>query len=515
MNNSYKTQYICTNLLHNKGCDSNQQAPYLKHMRFQRYRMLEIIVVVFLSYLLYDYLSDFCWHINGPTNWFGIANTIEIALNYEYLLDLFQKYIDKYSIFTFKVLGFPRYVVINDPKCVEYILKDNFDNFIKGKEFQANFEDLLGDGIFSMDGPKWKMQRQAAAKIFHVNNFRDHMIHVFNHHLKTVCTILQHSQQSDPVDFHGLMHRFTLDSFTEIGFGESVNSLKSKDVEFAVAFDGLQQLTNESFFIPKPVLFIKNLILGRFQLRRHYRKIIDQFSYKVIQTRLQKTSDINDDDLLSHFLKMKKASNETYQPQDLRNIVMNFIIAGRDTTAQALSWSVYELRNKPDIIDKIRKEVDAKISNVNALTYDDIKSLTYTTAVFMECLRLHPSVPKNIKYSVDADVLPDGTRIKANWGIAWSPYCMARTPSIWGKDCCELVPERFLKEDYDPTINFSFHAGPRTCLGMNMAILEAVATLATLYSKYDMNVLNKAEYNTTITLQMKHPLFVKVQQRSQ
>ena len=466
--------------------------------------MWELFLIAIGSYLLYDYLHDLCWWVTGPTNWFGIGNTVTVVTNYNRILDYILECANfTNSTFTWKLIGFPRYIVTNNVQNMQYVLKENFDNFVKGPAFKENLEELLGDGIFSQDGHPWKTQRQAAAKIFNVNNFRSHMMVVFVKHLKTVTSILQ---QPKSVDLHGLMHKFTLDSFTEIGFGESVHSLGDKESAFAVAFDTLQQMANESFFVPKLILFFKNLIQSR--PRQQYRKTIDTFSYQVIQTRLQ-AKDLSNDDLLSHFLRMKKESGETYKPQDLRNIVMNFIIAGRDTTAQAISWVVFELKNRQDIVDKIRAEVKSKIADINNPTYDEIKSLEYTSAVFMESLRLHPSVPKNIKYAVKDDMLPDGTKIKAGWGVCWSPYCMARTPEIWGEDCLELKPERFLDQKYDPTINLSFHYGPRVCLGQNMAVLEAVATMATLYSKFDIEVLNKeAQYNVTLTLQMKNPLMV-------
>eukprot|EP00835_Amoeboradix_gromovi_P004908 NODE_417_length_8973_cov_0.852941.p1 type:complete len:474 gc:universal NODE_417_length_8973_cov_0.852941:8676-7255(-) len=472
--------------------------------------MLEFIFVAVFTFFLYDYVKDICLDIPGPKNWLGILNSYEFTTNMDTILDYLMTNFQKNTNWTLKLIGFPRYVFTNNVKNMQYVLKENFYNYEKGPLVRKNFHDLLGDGIFTVDGESWKVQRQAAAKIFYVNNFRDNMTLVFNRHLETVCSILN---QPRTIDFHNLMHKFTLDSFTEIGYGESVGSLNSKNNEFAVAFDGLQQLVNESFIVPPFLVFFKDLLLNRLSLRKHYKSIIDGFSYKVIQRRLQLT-ELKKDDLLSHFLRMKKENGETYKPLDLRNIVMNFIIAGRDTTAQALSWAVYELRNRPDIIDKIRSEAAEKIKDLHHVTYEEIKSLTYTTAVFMECLRLHPSVPKNVKFAVKNDVLPDGTKIRAGWGVVWSAYCQARSKHIWGEDCLLLRPERFLDDNYDPNINFSFHHGPRTCLGQNMAVLEAALALVTIYSKFDINVLTRnVTYNSTVTLQMKGPLMIEATAR--
>ena len=268
---------------------------------------------------------------------------------------------------------------------------------------------LLGDGIFAVDGPQWHVQRKAAAKIFHVNFFRDHMVFIFHAHLRTVSDILL----KGPVDFHELMHRFTLDSFTEMGFGESIHSLTNKDHSFREAFDSLQTRTNLKFIYPPPLLWLKDLFSGDLGKDALYGRTLNAFAYNIIEKRLQKPSDGND--LLCHFMRMKKEDGTQYDTQDLRHIVMNFIIAGRDTTAQALSWTVYELQKRPDIVKKMREEFKATCLDPLAPSYDELKSMSYTTSVFLECLRLHPSVPKNMKYAVSDDILPDGTKIKKGW----------------------------------------------------------------------------------------------------
>eukprot|EP00835_Amoeboradix_gromovi_P006292 NODE_715_length_4836_cov_0.118640.p2 type:complete len:484 gc:universal NODE_715_length_4836_cov_0.118640:1442-2893(+) len=472
--------------------------------------MLEVVPIFILTYIFYDYLIDFCHAIPGPTNWFGVGNSVELSLDLENLLDHVLKYYLKYTTWTIKIVGSPRYVFTNNVRNLQYILNENFDNYIKGARYKKNFKYLMGDGIFSADGERWEMQRAAAEKVFHADNFESYITSSFNRHLQTVCYQLQ---SAVTLDFYALMHMFTLDAFTEIGFGKSVNSLNQKDNDFATCFDGLQKLADETFSVPKSVYFLKNLFYDRFATRKKYLSVIDKFSYDIIQNRLL-MFEIKNDDLLSHFLRLKKDNGESYKPKFLRDIIINFILAGRDTTAQALSWTVYELRNRPEIIEKIRKESAASIKDRSMASYEEIKSLKYTTAVFMECLRLHPSVPKNIKYAVNDDVLPDGTKIKAGWGVGWSPWCQARSPAIWGEDCMELKPERFLDAKYDPNMNFSFHHGPRVCLGQNMAILEAVLTIARIYSNFDIEVLTKdATYNSTVTLQMKAPLMVKATQR--
>ena len=142
----------------------------------------------------------------------------------------------------------------------------------------------------------------------------------------------------------------------------------------------------------------------------------------------------------------------------LRDIVLNFLLAGRDTTACALSWTLYELLRHPAVRDRVRAEADRVFGPVDAAhereqeeeeddgdggdggdaglsagryTYERAaKGLAYTHAVVTEVLRLHPSVPIDIKWAVGADVLPDGTPIAPNSVLCYTPYSLGRSAAL-------------------------------------------------------------------------------------
>ena len=103
--------------------------------------------------------------------------------------------------------------------------------------------------------------------------------------------------------------------------------------------------------------------------------------------------------------------------------VINFLIAGRDTTAQALSWTIYCLFKNPKCLKVLVDEVDEIMGDGEMPSYDQVKSMKYAKAVMLETLRLYPSVPKSEKMAVKDDILPDGTKIKAGTFFNWSAYC--------------------------------------------------------------------------------------------
>jgi cytochrome P450 len=141
---------------------------------------------------------------------------------------------------------------------------------------------------------------------------------------------------------------------------------------------------------------------------------------------------------------------------------------------------------------------------------------------FYEILRLYPSVPLNQKYALNDDVWPDGTKIRKGDYVAWCPYAMGRLVGVWGQDARLFRPERWLTENGDlkrmPQGQWpAFHAGPRVCLGQNLATLEALLTISLLLKRYKFTLVpwHNVTYQVSLTLPMKMGLQVYVEKRPQ
>mmetsp|Transcript_48017 Transcript_48017/g.134108 ORF Transcript_48017/g.134108 Transcript_48017/m.134108 type:complete len:220 (-) Transcript_48017:106-765(-) len=148
-------------------------------------------------------------------------------------------------------------------------------------------------------------------------------------------------------------------------------------------------------------------------------EVVNKFSAEVIagKRRLATEGATLGPDLLSRFLDTSEDNGEVMSDKELRDVVMNFMIAGRDTTACALSWTLYEIAGRPDIQDKIRAELlEVCGDDTTAPNFEQIGEMRYMHAVTMEVLRLHPSVPKDVKFAIKDDVLPDGTKV-SGWGV--------------------------------------------------------------------------------------------------
>ena len=181
--------------------------------------------------------------------------------------------------------------------------------------------------------------------------------------------------------------------------------------------------------------------------------------------------------------------------QVVADAAMNYLSAGRDTTAQSLTWTFYLLMRYPSTVPKILSELENQLTTNSQLTLESLLplSLPYTNAVFNESLRLYPPVPIEIKECSTATIFPDGTSLPKGAVVMWIPWAMGRSRSIWGVDADEFRPERWL--DTSPgdqklisrtAFEFPvFNGGPRACLGKKMAEALAVAVIASLLPKFE------------------------------
>ncbi|KAI9323448.1 cytochrome P450 [Dichotomocladium elegans] len=426
------------------------------------------------------------------------------------------------------VIGRPAAVSTINPANVEYVLKTNFSNYIKGQQMKNAMGDLFGHGIFVANGEQWKYQRKAASLIFNVANFRDLFTEVFVEELHVMAKRIfdKKAENGTAVDFHDVMFKFTLDSFVLLGFGTQLNSLTSKKkVPFAESFDICQANCMDRFINPYNYVieFLQPIFSPGTRSIRQHLKTIDQFAYDIIKQRRESGS--NAKDLLSRFMLTRNENGEPLSDNELRDTILNFIIAGRDTTAQALSWTFFNLTLHPRIEAKLVEEIEKTIRDEHEADppalYEAIRTMTYAHAVFYEVLRLYPSVPANVKVALEDDVLPDGTHIRKGESFTWSSYAMGRSTQVWGPDAKQFRPERWIDEEGKLRRESAgqwpaFHAGPRVCLGQNLATLEALVAITLLLRRYKFTLAPNQDitYAPSLTMPMANGMKVYVEKRN-
>lgn len=164
-----------------------------------------------------------------------------------------------------------------------------------------------------------------------------------------------------------------------------------------------------------------------------------------------------------------------------------------------------------------RADSKGEVDHTLPLTYEMLHEMKYLDAFVMEVLRLYPPVPREAKCLLKDDVLPDGMVVKKGYLLGYHPYTMGRTEAFWGKDCLEFKPERFLnKPKPSPFLFSAFQAGPRICIGQNLALFEMKYVITRLLYEFYFSLeqpKSSVTYVTTITLPIKNGLKVSATSR--
>ncbi|RKO86207.1 cytochrome P450, partial [Blyttiomyces helicus] len=204
-----------------------------------------------------------------------------------------------------------------------------FENYPKGPTSNTQLHDLLGSGIFAVDGPEWKSQRKTAANIFNVKNFKGFVEGVFADHMELLNAKLETAvDDGRVVDLHDLLFRFTLESFGHIGFGISFGCLTSDDpVPFAAAFDRAQSVVDQRSRKPFWAVWERYTATGR-QFRKDC-ETVHEFGLRVVRDRRADPLKETKNDLLSFFMRAKTESGDPPSDRHLSDIVLNMIIAGK------------------------------------------------------------------------------------------------------------------------------------------------------------------------------------------
>ncbi len=298
------------------------------------------------------------------------------------------------------------------------------------------------------------------------------------------------------------------------------------DDAFSRSFEYASGATGERF--QNPLWQVTELFSGK-QLRQSIAEV-KRFGKNIVNNavkarEVQSTTEMKEDDpsvnaisgsLINSLLK------SIPDHQMVADAALNYLSAGRDTTAQALTWTFYLLMHHTHVLDRLHSEL-VQFSNG---TRDDLPktdpstlqatALPYTMAVFYEALRLYPPVPFEIKQCEQATTLPDGTLLPKSAIVVWCTWAMNRSKLIWGEDADLFRPERWLEDGklisrtaYEFPV---FNGGPRTCLGKKMAESMAIMVIARLIMEFDFTAVDGKERisRNSLTLPMEGglPCFV-------
>ncbi|XP_011028759.1 PREDICTED: cytochrome P450 94A1-like [Populus euphratica] len=425
------------------------------------------------------------------------------------------------------------HILTGNPANVQHMLKTQFHNYEKGNKTRRILFDFLGNGIFNINGDSWKFQRQVSSHEFNTKSLRKFVETVVDAELsqRLIPILSTFAANNTVLDLQDILQRFAFDNICNIAFGYDPAYLLPDlpEAEFAKTFDDAVNISSRRFNSVFPYLWkIKKFLnIGSEKRLKEASSQLRQFAKNIIKEKkqeLSKKSSLESVDLLSRFLSSGH-SDEDF----VTDIVISFILAGRDTTSAALTWYFWLLSQNQEVEKEVLREIKEKSESP---VYEEVKDMVYTHASLCESMRLYPPVPVDSKVAKHDDVLPDGTVVKKGSRVCYHPYAMGRLEVLWGSDWGKFKPERWLESaadgankngkwsfvGRDPYTYPVFQAGPRICLGKDMAFLQMKRIVAGILRRF--KVVPVAEdgfepvFIADLTSKMKGGFPVRFEERS-
>jgi cytochrome P450 len=409
-------------------------------------------------------------------------------------------------------LPFTEAFLVHDPLAIKRVLLDNAGNYRKDPIQRRILSTGLADGLLSVEGERWDVQRRTLAPLFArrtVTSFTEAMLTAANR----LSDRLRAFGPEQTVDVAGEVTLLTLDVLALTIFSDGIGG----------DFDDFRSAMNayfgsigriDAFDLLGVPSFVPRFGRGRLlKTMAYFENVIDEI-IDVRRRRLAKEDCDAADDLLTLLLRaLDPSTGRPMTLTEVRSNILTFLSAGHETTANTLAWSAFLLSQSAAWYAKVRDEADRELAgDRNGL----LERLNVTRAVVEEALRLYPPIAALSRMSEQADTLA-GVEVRPRSLVVIAPYVLHRHERLWDRPDV-FDPSRFLAEAKAKIARFAylpFGAGPRTCIGSSFALQEATIVLATLVQRFDMQLLPDADVWPVqkITLRPAHGLPMRITPR--
>ena len=398
-------------------------------------------------------------------------------------------------------------IMVVDPEVVKSWLKLPKHHFA-----YSLLEPWLGKGLLVAQGSQWARNRRLLTNAFHFDILKAYVA-VYNE-----CSNILISKwsiaasQGEPVLVYKSIQQLTLDIILRCSFSYNSHCQESgKPDPYINAVESLAQCVSDSFH--SPLMHIsRSLYMYCTPTGWKYRRALNtvhRFAEKVIKDRklalgitgshLNKSVNLETVrigkngkylDFLDVLLTARDDDGTGLTDLEIRNEVDTFMFEGHDTTANALTWTLYMLAKYPEHQEKCREEINQVLEGREELEYEDLSKLTYTTWCIKETLRLYPPVVSTLRQVLE-DTKIGGYLIPKEAIISLHIFQIHRNPKYW-EDPDTFDPLRFHPDnvkDRHPYAYMPFSAGPRNCIGQNFALNEEKVIIASLVHRFSLSLV--------------------------
>jgi cytochrome P450 len=386
------------------------------------------------------------------------------------------------ATFSFHFGGIKPAVVTSDPVVLEHVLKTNRDNYHKSDIQVERMVEFQGKGLVNSHGEEWLRLRRVIAHGFRSNHLA-RLLPLQQNVVEDLLTGFNRDARRGPVDMHQQMVRFTLRLVGNSLFGRALTEPELDRIGDIIS--AIQEFVVRQALQPYNIPWFR--LSGRSERHQTLRREGDAIVRRHIDTRIEEGG--SGVDLLR--ILMETPYHDTGQPMGEAQMLIEsnqVMVAGNETTSNALTWIFYLLGRHPQYVDVIRDEVAAVIGDA-PLDYRNLHALDATMRVVDEALRLYPPF-----WMIDRVALADDevACIHIPAGAMLIPYIYGthRNPAYWD-DVETFDPRRFESDRVKARHPFAyvpFGGGPRICIGSSMAIMQILMIVVTFVRRYDFSL---------------------------
>jgi cytochrome P450 len=373
--------------------------------------------------------------------------------------------------------------ILNTPDAIRHVLVDNYENYTRTPAGLRVLRPMLGEGLLIAEGRAWKHQRRTLAPAFTpraVASLVPHMIAVID---DTVAKL--QAAGGEAVDLRETMQRMTLEiaGRTMFSFGMDQHGPTLRD--FVMEYGA--RLARPHFLdLALPLGWPTPQDFSRARFRKRWTRFVGML---IAERRAAgKNEGAPPRDLFELMVDARDPeTGAAFTDEQLGDQVATMILAGHETTATALFWSLYLLALDPATQDQLALEVNA--ASVNGAL--DIERLKFTRAVMDETMRLYPPAFLIARAAAGPDMIA-GMALNKNDVVLIAPWLLHRHEKLW-RDPGAFIPERFLPPAPPPD-RFSylpFGVGARICIGAHFALVEATLALAGIIGAFRVELLDQ------------------------
>jgi cytochrome P450 len=382
--------------------------------------------------------------------------------------------------FRFYFGGVKEAIVTTSPAVIQHVLKTNSENYHKSEIQTKRMGHFLGKGLLTTHGEAWRTQRRLIQRGFERKQL-EVLSSIMQDSLADSLRDFDSQARIGPVDIYPHLMKITFEMVGKSLFGAR---LKEDDI------DRISQTisTVQEFMVRQTIQpYLNPWFAVSGELRRHEEMRVgaDSILLDYIRRRRQEAPG---HDLLQILMDARYSDGEGMSDELVLSESMQLLVAGHETSSNALSWLLYLLSSRPDCLERLRQEFDSVLGGA-PLSYSDVPKLEFAAQVIQEGLRLYPPFWMVDRMALSDDSVGD-LAISAGSTVVVFIYGAHHSPQYW-ENPESFDPQRFSKTNEKLHTPFSwlpFGAGPRGCIGGNYAMLQILMILSVLLRKYDLRL---------------------------